>query len=84
MKLIDDTLKNKDGIWSRKSIMTLITFLFVLGLGTFIVVSDRFLKTSINVNAITVFQSLLVFLGALTGITEISKKFENKQIPPEE
>lgn len=84
MKLINDTLKNKDGIWSRKSIMILITFIFVLGLGTFIVISDRVLKVIINGQAIIVFQSLLGFLFSLVGITEISKKFENKQIPPEE
>jgi len=83
MKLIDDTLKNKNGIWSRKSIMILITFIFVLGLGVFIVISDKVLKVTINGQAIIVFQSLLAFLASLVGITELSKKFENKQIPPE-
>lgn len=83
-KIINDTLKNKDGIWSRKSLTTLITFIFVLGLGTYIVISDRVLKVVINGQAIIVFQSLLAFLTALMSLTEISKKFENKQMPPEE
>lgn len=83
-KLIDDTLKNKDGIWSRKSLTTLVTFIFVMSLGTYIVVSDSILKVVINGQAIIVFQSLLAFLIALMGLTEISKKFENKQMPPEE
>jgi len=83
-KLINDTLKNKDGVWSRKSLTTLVTFIFVLGLGTYIVISDRVLKVAINGQAIIVFQSLLAFLTALMSLTEISKKFENKQIPPNE
>jgi len=84
MKLIDDTLKNKDGIWSRKSIMILITFVFVLLLGTFIVVSDKVLDKPVNIYAIDVFNSLLLFLATMTGIAEASKKILNKQIPPEE
>lgn len=83
-KIINDTLKNKDGVWSRKSLTTLITFIFVLGLGTYIVISDRVLKVVINGQAIIVFQSLLAFLISLMTVTEVSKKFENKQIPPEE
>jgi len=84
MKLIDDTLKNKDGIWSRKSLTILVTFIFVLLLGTFIVISDKILQKEVNHYAIDVFNSLLLFLTALLGITEVSKKILNKEIPPEE
>lgn len=82
-KIIDDTLKTS-GKWSRKSLTTVTTFVFVLALGTFIVISDKILERQVNAYAITVFQSLLVFLGTLMGITEASKKFENKQPPVNE
>lgn len=84
MKLIDDTLKNKDGIWSRKSLTILVTFIFVLILGTFITISDKILQKEVNHYAIDVFNSLLLFLTAMMGITEASKKILNKEIPPEE
>jgi len=84
MKLIDDTLKNKDGIWSRKSLTIFVTFIFVLLLGTFIVISDKILQKEVNHYAIDVFNSLLLFLATLMGITEISKKIVNKEIPAEE
>jgi hypothetical protein len=79
-KMFEDTLKT-NGKWSRKSLTTITTFTFVLALGTFIVVSDKILDKPLNTHAITVFQSLLIFLGALMGITEASKKFTNKQVP---
>lgn len=79
-KLIEDTLMT-NGKWSRKSLTTITTFIFVLILGTFIVISDKILDKPVNIYAISVFQSLLVFLGALMGITEVSKKVANKQAP---
>lgn len=79
-KIVNDTLMT-NGRWSRKSLTTVTTFIFVLSLGTFIVISDKILDKPVNGYAITVFQSLLVFLGALMGITEVGKKFSNKQVP---
>lgn len=82
-KIVDDTLKT-DGRWSRKSLTTITTFIFVMLLGTFIVISDKILERAVNQYAIVVFQSLLFFLGALMGLTEVSKKFINKQTPVDE
>jgi len=82
-KIVNDTLKS-NGKWSRKSLTTVTTFIFVLALGTFIVISDKILERPVNIYAITVFQSLLFFLGTLMGITEASKKFTNKQAPVNE
>lgn len=79
-KLIDDTLKT-NGKWSRKSLTIFATFVFVLMLGTFIVVSDKILEKEVNRYAISVFDSLLVFEGLLMGLSEASKKFINKQVP---
>lgn len=82
-KIINDTLMT-NGRWSRKSLTTITTFIFVLALGTFIVISDKILDKPVNVYALPVFQSLLVFLGTLMGLTEFSKKVANKQAPVNE
>lgn len=79
-KIINDTLKT-NGKWSRKSLTIFITFIFILALGTFIVISDKILEKEVNRYAISVFDSLLFFEGLLMGISEASKKFMNKQVP---
>jgi di/tricarboxylate transporter len=76
-KLINDTLKEK-GKYSRKSLTVLVTFLFILALGSFIVISDKILEKEVNRYAIDVFNSLLVFLTLLMGLTEAGKKLLNK------
>lgn len=82
-KIINDTLKI-NGRWSRKSLTILTTFVFILALGAFIVVSDKILEKEVNRYAIDVFNSLLVFLSLLMGLSEASKKFINKQFPVKE
>lgn len=82
-KIIDDTLK-VNGKWSRKSLTVLVTFVFILMLGTFIVISDKILKKEVNKYAIEVFNSFLVFETLLMGLSEASKKFVNKQFPVKE
>jgi len=83
-KIIDDTLKAPNGKWSRKSLTILVTFVFVLLLGTFITISDKILEREVNKYSIEVFNSLLLFLTALMGILEVSKKVVNKQAPVNE
>jgi hypothetical protein len=82
-KIINDTLKT-NGKWSRKSLTILTTFVFILALGTFIVISDKILEKEVNRYAINVFDSLLVFESLLMGLSEASKKFVNKQEPIKE
>lgn len=83
MNIINDTLKT-NGKWSRKSLTIFATFVFILILGTFIVISDKILEKEVNRYAINVFDSLLVFEGLLMGLSEASKKFINKQPPVSE
>jgi hypothetical protein len=82
-KIINDTLKTNDK-WSRKSLTILTTFIFILALGTFIVISDKILEKEVNRYAIDVFNSLLVFESLLMGLSEASKKFVNKVEPVKE
>jgi hypothetical protein len=77
-KLINDTLKTNDK-WSRKSLTILTTFIFILFLGTFIVISDKILEKEVNRYAIDVFDSLLIFLSVLMGLSEVSKKIMDKK-----
>lgn len=79
-RLISDILK-EGNIWSIKRVISIITFLFVILLGTFIVISDKILDRAVNQYAISVFDSLLLFLTALLGITEVGKKFLSKDTP---
>lgn len=79
-KIVDDTLKS-NGKWSRKSLTIFVTFLSVIILGTFIVISDKILEKEVNRYAIDVFNSLLLFLSVMMGLSEASKKIVNKQVP---
>lgn len=82
-KLLNDLLKT-NGKYSRKSVITFITFIFVIFLGTFIIISDKVLEREVNKYAIDVFNSLLLFLSVVMGIGEASKKIVNKQVPTNE
>ena len=77
MKILNDILK-ENSIYSIKRIISIVTFVFMILLGVFIVVSDKFLLRVVNPYAIQVFNSLLGFLILLLGITEVGKKFATK------
>lgn len=47
-------------------------------------VSDLVLGREINGQAAGVFDSLLIFLGAMIGVISADKKFVNKALPPPE
>ena len=84
-KFIDDIFKTPTGKYSRKSIIIMVTFIFTLLLGAFIVLSDKILEREVNRYAADVFDSLLIFLGVMIGVISADKKFTNKTDPkPEE
>lgn len=85
-KLIQDLLTSPaNGKFSRKSFILIVTFLFILLIGAYIVFSDRFLEKEINRYSVDIFNSLLLFETALLGIAVTDKKLENKSpSPPEE
>lgn len=82
-KILKDTLQSK-GKWSMKRLTTALVLFFVLVLGAFIVLSDTVLKVEVNKWASGVFDSLLLFLATLMGVTEFSKKMTNKEIKTQE
>lgn len=75
--IIEDTLKTR-GKWSMKRLTAFVVMVFVLSLGTFIVISDKILEKEVNMYAIQVFNSLLIFQATLMGIAEFGKKLVNK------
>ena len=81
--IINDTLKSR-GKWSMKRLTAFVVMLFVLALGAFIVLSDLVLKVEVNKWASGVFDSLLLFLATLMGVTEFGKKMTNKETKTEE
>lgn len=81
--IINDTLKSR-GKWSMKRLTILVVLVLTLFLGAFIVLSDLVLKVEVNKWASGIFDSLLLFLAALMGVTEFGKKMVNKEIKTEE
>lgn len=82
-KIIDDTLKSR-GKWSMKRLTAFVVVLFILTLGSFIVLSDLVLEKEVNKYGIEVFNSLLIFEATLMGIAEFGKKITNKELKTEE
>jgi uncharacterized protein YacL len=83
-KIIDDTLKNVDGKYSRKSLTWFITLVFGLLVGIYIVISDYFLNKEVNRYAIDVFQTLMLFVAVTLGLTVWDKQIANKNEPKNE
>lgn len=73
MRLIDDTLKSPDGKWSRKSLTMLVSFVICVILGGYIVVSDKVLDQEVNQYAIEVFDSFMILVATLSGVTVLDK-----------
>ena len=72
-KLIRDTLQAPNGKWSRKSLTMLVAFICSIILGAVIVISEN-----INHYAIDVFDSFMLLVFGLSGISVIDKKVKNK------
>lgn len=68
MKIINDTLKNPQGKWSRKSLTAFVSFINAILLGWFIVISEN-----VNIYAISVFYGFLGLGGGTLALTVIDK-----------
>lgn len=67
-KIIDDTLKNKEGKWSRKSLTVITSFILAIFVGLWIV-----LKGHSSGEALSVFYGFLALGGGSLGLTVIDK-----------
>jgi len=70
-KIIDDTLKEKNGKWSRKSLTMFVCTIMSVITGSFIVFSNLFTDTPISGGAEIVF---LGFLGGALGTAYLTVK----------
>lgn len=71
MKILNDLLKSPNGKYSRKSFYGLVTFVYVLGLGVYVTITN---------GSTGVFDSMLIFLGTLILSTIADKKLLNKSV----
>lgn len=77
MKILQDTLKSPNGKWSRKSLTLFVSFIIAIILGSYIVVAPH-ISVVINQYAIEVFNSFMLLVAALSGITVADKFTPNK------
>lgn len=70
--MLNDLLKSR-GKYSRKSLIIIISFLFILVTGGYIVIAD-----TCTTQAVDVFNSMLLFESVLLGIATLDKKLTNK------
>jgi len=68
MKIINDTLKNPEGKYSRKSLTALVSFINSLAVGWYIVVSPE-----VNIYAVSVFYGFLGLGGGTLALTVVDK-----------
>jgi len=57
----------------------LTSFVISIILGTYIVISDRFLEGDVNEHAIKVFDAFMILVGTLSGVTVVDKMFPSKE-----
>jgi len=77
MKIINDTLKTRDGRWDKQALTMFTSFMLTIVLGVYIVISSYFLKMPENMSAENVFNTFAVLTGAMSG-TNILNKLANK------
>ena len=79
MKIIRDTLQ-QGGRWSRKSLTMFTSMVAGLVIGFYISFSNLITERPLNPAAVDVFQTFMVLVGTLSGITvwdkNVSKKSE--------
>jgi len=68
MKLINDTLKNEEGKYSRKSLTALVSFLNAIATGWYIIAAPE-----VNIYAISVFYGFLGLGGGTLALTVVDK-----------
>ena len=78
MKIIKDTLQ-QGGRWSRKSLTMFTSMVASLIIGFYISFSNLITDRPLNPAAIDVFQTFMVLVGTLSGITVWDKKQSNKE-----
>lgn len=78
MKLVDDTLKINNK-FSLKRVLVAVSFPYMLLLGLYIVISDRYLGSKVvNSYAIQVFNAILAFIISIVVTSAYAKKVELK------
>lgn len=77
-KILNDTLKNKDGTWSKQSLTFLVSFLMSIMLGAVLTALSFLLNITINPVAENVFNSFIMLTCVMSGTNIWNKIVENK------
>lgn len=78
-KILNDTLKNKDGTWSKQSLTFLVSFLMSIILGVSLTALSFFLNITINPVAENVFNSFIMLTGVMSGTNIWNKIVEYRK-----
>lgn len=82
-QIVNDTLKNAKGKWSRKSLTMFASFIMSIITGVFIILFSLFTRNELNPYAIQVFFGFLALAGGTSALT-IWDKMKNNPTPPSE
>lgn len=82
-KIIDDTLKDSKGKWSRQSLTFLTSFVVSIILGAILTGASFYLNITINPIAENVFNSFMTLTGVMSGTSIASKLVEAKKAEKE-
>lgn len=83
-KIVDDTLKKRDGFWDKQAITFFASFIMSVLLGVTIVGLSFYLNIVVNPAAENVFNSFMVLTGVMSGTNIWSKIVDNKKVKDEE
>ncbi|WP_026755045.1 hypothetical protein [Sediminibacter sp. Hel_I_10] len=78
-QIINDTLKNHHGKWSRKSLTMFFSFVMAVIVGLWIVMIHYFTERPVNQYAIQVFYGFLMLSGGTSALTVWDKIRDNNQ-----
>lgn len=78
-KIIDDTLKNKDGTWSKQSLTFFLSFSISVFLGINLTAVSFYMNITVNPIAENVFNSFMMLTGVMSGTNIWNKIVENKK-----
>lgn len=78
-KIINDTLKNKDGTWSKQSLTFFVSFSITIFLGLNLTAASFYFKVTVNPIAENIFNSFLMLTGVMSGTNIWNKIVEYKK-----
>lgn len=77
-KILNDTLKKKDGKFDKQALSFLISFIISIILGVSNTIASYVLNVTSNQTADSIFNSFMILTGALSGANIVNKLADSK------